>query len=114
MEKINIEIITSYDCNKKIKIPKEQEFYRKWIKVNKDLSEYGIEKQIVSAILDDVTYPQELVKLSLCVYWWEKVSSGLKKKLNSIRKINNLKYYFQSDQRCEVVEDLIKQNPDIS
>ena len=48
----------------------------------------------------------------MCHMWWEKYEEREKEKLLGLG--NNSKYYFQPDQRCQIVEDLIKENPKVA
>ena len=55
---------------------------------------------------------ERLIKVSMCHMWWGKYEEREKEKLLGLG--NNSKYYFQPDQRCQIVEDLIKENPKVA
>ena len=93
----------------------EQEHYQVVCELDFNKSEYGIEKDWVTSIAEDVTYPEVLTKLSLCVMWGEKVVEKLTKrefkKFKNVLSRQNGKYYFQPDQRREIETQICKENP---
>jgi len=94
---------------------KEQEFYDSIMHIDVNCSEYGLEKALVTNIAKYVMYPNELVKLSLCVYG-ENNSKEVRsnKALTNVLKNNNGKYYFQPDQRDDLIEQICKEYPYIA
>jgi len=81
------------------------------------LSEYGLEKVLIKQIVfhTDKEQLKKLVKLSLCVYAKDNDKDVMNNKtLQSIFMKSNGKYYFQPDQRCEVVTELCKECPEIA
>ena len=94
---------------------KEQEFFDQTTHIDEQTSEYGLEKQLVTDIANNVSHKNELVKLSLCVYGESNTKEVYdSEKLSSILNNRNGKYYFQPDQRCEVVNQICKEYPEIA
>jgi len=94
---------------------KEQEFFDLTTYTDDLTSEYGLEKELVTNIANKVSYPNELVKISLCVYGKDNTKEVFKnKKLATVLKNSNGKYYFQPDQRSEVTSQICKEYPEIA
>lgn len=76
-----------------------------------------IEKTILRDIIKDIfdhegkSYLLDLCTVSSCVYWMEKYEEKESELIKSFTKQKNGKWYFQPDQRCEVVQQLIDENP---
>jgi len=84
---------------------------------DQNYSEYGLEKVLIKQIVfhTDKEQLKKLVKLSLCVYAKDNDKDVMNNKtLQSIFMKSNGKYYFQPDQRCEVVTELCKECPEIA
>jgi|SRR6056300_1716066 hypothetical protein len=82
---------------------------------DKRLSEYGLEKMLITQIVHHSDNLKKIVKLSLCVYAKDNDEDVMNdNKILSIFKSKNGKYYFQPDQRCEVVAELCKEYPEIA
>lgn len=94
---------------------KEQDFYDSVMHIDVNCSEYGLEKALVTNIARNVMYPNELVKLSLCVYG-ENNSKEVRsnKAVTNVLNKENGKYYFQPDQRSELIEQICKEYPYIA
>ena len=103
--KLKTNIITTYEY-------REQEMYNHIMDIDINCSEYGLEKELITSIVKNVSYPKELVKLSLCVYGKDNSVEAYKnEKIRNVLKKENGKYYFQPDQRSELIEQICKENP---
>ena len=112
---ISTDVIVTYD-------KKDQEFFQTNMEIDKNLSEYGLEKEWVTHIVKQVSHPTQLTKLSLCILNYEKIEkepmrkgiSSTSDKLEKILDNKNGKYYFQPDQRDDIVNQIIRENPNIA
>lgn len=80
-------------------------------------SEYGLEKKLIRQIVfhTDKEELKKLVKLSLCVSSKDNTEEVMNdERISSIFKSKNGKYYFQPDQRYEVIAELCKECPEIA
>jgi len=110
---LTTEVIMTFDDNTQKKFN-----HRTGIVNDKNCSSYGLEKMLIKQIVfhSDEGKLNHLVKLSLCVYAKDNTEEVMNNtKISSIFKSEkNGKYYFQSDKRCAVVEELCKEYPEIA
>ena len=100
----------------------DQEVFNVLAYHKKGATPLDIEKSILENAIDTVGFKDEdegglaheLVKLSSCTHWIKKYK---KEELDSISKFTDRqsgKWYFQPDQRCEVVKELCDADPRIA
>ena len=110
---LTTEVIMTFDDNTQKKFN-----HRTNIVNDKNYSSYGLEKMLIKQIVfhSDKDKLNHLVKLSLCVYAKDNSEEVMNNtRISSIFKSEkNGKYYFQSDKRCAVVEELCKEYPEIA
>lgn len=87
-----------------------------------DATPLDIEKSILENALwtvgddedDEVGSIHDLVKLSSCTHWIEKYEDKERLKIKSFTDRQLGKWYFQPDQRCDVVQHFIDEDPRIA
>tara|TARA_B100000700_G_C14564582_1_gene632688 strand:- start:36 stop:485 length:450 start_codon:yes stop_codon:yes gene_type:complete len=83
-----------------------------------DSTPSDIEKNILRGALEtlDQESLNELVKFSSCNYWMDKYDPIRQQKIIDSNQfhVEKGKWYFQPDQRCEVVQSFIDENPEIA
>jgi hypothetical protein len=124
-EKLNVEInaIITYDKYK------EEEHLETNMEISLDLSLYGIEKECITNIAKNVKYPTQLVRIVFEVVNMEEIADKqpqlgsdsfsyqlikIMSKINKWDTTGDGGYYFQPDQRDEMVNQIIKENPFIA
>ena len=63
---------------------------------------------------DEMVSIYDLVKLSSCTHWMEKYENKERLKIISFTDRQLGKWYFQPDQRCDVVQQFINEDPRIA
>ena len=88
-----------------------------------DATPLDIEKSILQNALETIDDPNnfdemvsiyDLVKLSSCTHWMEKYENKERLKIISFTDRQLGKWYFQPDQRCDVVQQFINEDPRIA
>jgi hypothetical protein len=100
----------------------EQDFFNVLAYHQKDATSLDIEKSILrNAIMtvgfkdeDENGLAHELVKLSSCTHWIEKYKKEDLDKIKEFTSRQRGKWYFQPDQRCEVVNEFCDADPRIA
>ena len=109
------EIIATYEKH-------EQEVFNVEVYHRLNVTPLEIEKKILKKAImtvgfideDEDGLAHELVKLSSCTYWMDKYEDDELEKIKKFIEREGGKYYFQPDQRCFLVQELIYKDPRIA
>lgn len=109
------EIIATYEKH-------EQEVFNVEVYHRLNATPLEIEKKILKKAImtvgfideDEDGLAHELVKLSSCTYWMDKYEDDELEKIKKFIEREGGKYYFQPDQRCFLVQELIYKDPRIA
>ena len=86
------------------------------VKHSIDASEKDIIKNMVRTAINDLTKEEQmnLVKISSCSFYFDEYPKDIKSKLQTAFTWFNGKWYFHIDQRTEIENEIIKENPVIA
>ena len=86
------------------------------VKHSIDASEKDIIKNMVRTAINDLTKEEQmnLVKISSCSFYFDEYPKEIKSKLQTAFTWYSGKWYFHVDQRTEIENEIIKENPVIA
>jgi len=86
------------------------------VKHSIDATEKDIIKNMVRTAINDLTKEEQmnLVKISSCSFYFNEYPKDIKNKLQTALTWFNGKWYFHIDQRTEIENEIIKENPVIA
>ena len=86
------------------------------VKQSIDASEKDIIKNMVRTAINDLTKEEQmnLVKISSCSFYFDEYPKDIKSKLQTAFTSFNSKWYFHVDQRTDIENEIIKENPVIA
>ena len=86
------------------------------VKHSVDSSEKDIIKNMVRTAINDLTKEQQmnLVKISSCSFYFDEYPKDIQSKLKTAFNWFDSKWYFHLDQRTEIENEIIKENPVIA
>ena len=81
-----------------------------------DASEKDIIKNMVRTAINDLTKEEQmnLVKISSCSFYFDEYPKEIKSKLQTAFTWFDSKWYFHIDQRTDIENEIIKENPVIA
>ena len=86
------------------------------VKHSIDASEKDIIKNMVRTAINDLTKEEQmnLIKISSCSFYFSEYPKDIKSKLQTASSKFNSKWYFHVDERTEIENEIIKENPVIA
>ena len=86
------------------------------VKHSINASEKDIIKNMVRTAINDLTKEEQmnLVKISSCSFYFSEYPKDIKSKLQTAFTWFNSKWYFHVDERTEIENEIIKENPVIA